>query len=118
MPTSASSPSITPFVCTTSHTRTTRAIRRHTHSGESKKAYQCLRPRYGPVASLAVRVLFAALRGRYLANIRGPRRGGGRADEEWGPLWPPAGGEDFSVTETGHGRPQGPPPHILSTPAP
>src|SRR5229473_4532367 len=86
MPTSASSPSITPFVCTTSHTRTTRAIRRHTHSGESKKAYQCLRPRYGPVASLAVRVLLAALRGRYLANIRGPRRGGSREDVGRGPF--------------------------------
>ena len=48
-------------------------------------------------------------------KVRDSRRGGGGADEGWGPLWPPVvpflegvqhGGENPS-----HGRPQGAPLH-------
>ncbi len=47
------------------------------------------------------------------------RRGGSGEDVVWGPLWPPAGGEDVSVIgtgRTGRGRPQGPPPPPLRDP--
>ena len=44
------------------------------------------------------------------------RRGGGGGEVEWGPLWPPVGGEGISVEEQDAGGHKG--PYHPTTPPP